>query len=498
LLLAILPLSLNVVVVMFVWWCGLGVLDRLCRFVPGFGPEWGSGGIFGLRFHRGVLYFTLSFEAKAYFLSEDYEMVYDFSLVGGGPRSGGDTYNAVAAVDDEIFFGGWVHAPVSFDRGRRELSFVTKYSHLHVYDVSEGRVNLLWKEGAGQKSMWAGEVSEILYDCVNHRLLVARGDGFRNLGVYSFDLEGKRMRCLSDRAALKGAVFLDWAVFNRGGLFFNGLQCVDLVSNEVLDVDVGMGGDVSRDGVGAGNPRILGSMGVTFMGVVAFVKGGMFVGNPLEKSDELGMVFVRLFDFALSQCSPFRSNCLPVRGGLLVAYSSFPDTFSLRRSVVVPSLLVFVAPPMVKVVGVFGVRITSMEKVGSKIVVAGNTTPNRAKPNAVDGGYREVSVLSDEIVDRRPPPYHVSLSGGVVRGGVWGGFPLTGYRNASLKIFASRSNGLKVFEYDMELPVAGEPLVTKYQLNEGRNVIDLGGFHGVVSFMFEKVDEKSIIFLEFS
>ncbi len=45
---------------------------------------------------------------------------------------------------------------------------------------------------------------------------------------------------------------------------------------------------------------------------------------------------------------------------------------------------------------------------------------------------------------------------------------------------------------------AGEPLITKYQLNEGRNVIDLGGFHGVVSFMFEKVDERSVIFLEFS
>jgi len=476
----------------------LDVLDRLYRFVPGFGPEWGSGGIFGLRFHRGVLYFTLSFEAKAYFLSEDYEMTYDFALVGSGPRSGGDTYNAVAAVDDEIFFGGWVHAPASFDRRRRELSFVTKYSHLHGYDVSEGRVDLLWKEGAGQKSTWAGEVSEILYDGANHRLLIARGDGFRNLGVYSFDLEGKKMTCLSDRAALKGTIFLDWAVFNRGGLLFNGLQRVDLVSKEILNVDVSMGGDVSRDGVGAGNPRVLGSMGVTSMGVVAFVKGGMFVGNPLENFDEFGMVFVRLFDFALSQCSPFRSNCLPVRGGLLVAYNSFPDTFSLRWSVVVPSLLVFVAPPMVKVVGVFGARITSMEKVGSKIVVAGNTTPNTAKPNAVDGGYREISVLSDDVIDRRPPPYHVSLSGGIIRSNVWGGFPLTGYRNASLNIFVSKSNVLSVFEYDMELPVVGEPLVTKYQLNEGKNVIDLEGFHGIVSFMFKEVDEKSIIFLKFS
>jgi len=477
----------------------VGVLDRLFRFVPGFGPEWGSGGIFGLRFHRGVLYFTLSFEAKAYFLADDWEMVYDFSLVGSGPRAGGDTYNAVAAVDDEIFFGGWVHAPVSYNGGRRVLSFVNKFSHLHVYDVSENRVDLLWKECAGQRSTWAGEVSEILYDGVGHRLLVARGDGFRNLGVYSYDLGKRKMTGLTDRAALKGTVFLDYAVFNRGGLFFDGLQCVDLVSGEVLNVDVERGGRVSRDGVGVGNPRVLGSIGVASMRVLAFVKGGVFVGNPLEESGgEPLMTFVRLFDFPLSQCSPFRSNCLPVRGGLLVAYNSLPDSLVMKRCVVMPTLLVFVAPPMVKVVGVFGARVTSMEKVGSKILVAGNTTPNTAKPNAVDGGYREVSVLHDDVIDGKPPAYHVSLSGEVVRDGVWGGFPLIGYKNAYLKVFLSRSNGLKVFEYDLELPTAGEPLVTSYELGEGKNVIDLRGFHGIVSFMFDKRDDNSIIFVEFS
>ena len=92
----------------------------------------------------------------------------------------------------------------------------------------------------------------------------------------------------------------------------------------------------------------------------------------------------------------------------------------------------------------------------------------------------------------------MGLGGEMVRGDVWGSFPLIGYRNTFLKVFVSGSNCLKVFECDMELPAAGEPLITKYQLNEGRNVIDLGGFHGVVSFMSEKVDERSVIFLEFS
>lgn len=477
----------------------MGILDRLYRFVPGYGPEWGSGGIFGLKYYRGILYFTLAFEARAYFLMEGHETIYDFSLVGGSPRSGGDTYNVVAAIDENIFFGGWVHAPATYDKERRELSFVTKYSHLHAYDISNGGVELLWKEGAQQKTMWAGEVSEILYDEVGHRLLVARGDGFRNLGVYSYDLDSREMSSLTGSAALKGTIFLDHAVFNQGGLFFSGLQCVDLDSGKILKFGLDGTEKSSRDGVGIENPRILGSIGTTSMNVAVFVKGGIFLGNPLGSLEsEPLMTFVRVFDFPLSQCSPFRTNCLPIRGGLLAAYNSIPDMLGLKRSVVMPTLLIFVAPPMVKVVGVYGARITSLEKFGSKILVASNTTPNTAKPIAMDSGYREITVLNDDIIDRKPPAYHLALRGDIIGDMLWGGLPLTGYKNAILKIVASKSNKLTVFEYNTELPVAGEPLSTNYQIKEGKNIIDLKGFHGMISFKFEKPDEKAVLFAGFS
>jgi len=477
----------------------MNILKRLCRYVPRYGPEWGSGGIFGLKYHRGVLYFTLAFEAKAFFIADAYETIYDFSLIGKPPRSGGDTYNAVTAVDEKVFFGGWIHAPATYDRERRELSFVSKYSHLHAYDISNDRVELLWKEGAQHKTTWVGEVSEILYDEVEHRLLIARGDGFRNLGVYSYDLDNRKMLSLTDSAALKGTIFLDHAVFNQGGLFFNGLQCVDLDSGKILKVGIDKTEKASRDGAGIENPRILGNIGTTSMNIVVFVKGGIFIGNPVEKTEkDAVMTFIRLFDFPLSQCSPFRTNCLPIRGGLLTAYNSLPDMLGLKRSVVMPTLLVFVAPPMVKIVGLFGARITSLEKFGSKILVASNTTPNTAKPIAIDSGYREITVLNDDIIDRRPPAYHFTLRGDIIKDKVWGGFPLIGYKNASLKILTSKNNRLTVFEYDTELPATGEPLLTKYYLKEGKNVIDLKGFHGITSLKFEKPDDQAIIFGEFS
>lgn len=131
------------------------VMDKLLPeylYSPRYGPEWGSGGIFGLKYHRGVLYYTLAFEAIANFIhvSEGRVRRYRFEQVGPLPTSGGDTCNAVEAVDNTIYFGGWVHAPAIY-RGREvrlgaTISFRNKYSHVHAYDIEEDSITLLWKE----------------------------------------------------------------------------------------------------------------------------------------------------------------------------------------------------------------------------------------------------------------------------------------------------------------------------------------------------------------
>ncbi len=112
---------------------------------PGLGPEWGSGGVYGLLLHRGFLYYTLSFEARARFLDlKSCSVVeYDYGLVGPAPRSGGDTYNASTSVDGVIYFGGWVHAPAAWSPGAGAggggtVSFVNKYSHVHSFDTGTG------------------------------------------------------------------------------------------------------------------------------------------------------------------------------------------------------------------------------------------------------------------------------------------------------------------------------------------------------------------------
>ena len=128
----------------------------------------GVVGVFRLKYNRGVLYYTLAFEAKAYFIDHGgIRRIYDYDLVGPGPHSGGDTYNASATVDEYIYFGGWVHAPATY-RGRSgrgaTIGFENKYSHVHEYDTSSDKLRLVWKESMHHPEEWVGEVSEIIYN----------------------------------------------------------------------------------------------------------------------------------------------------------------------------------------------------------------------------------------------------------------------------------------------------------------------------------------------
>ena len=487
------------------------VRNRLYRFQPKLGPEWGSGGIFGLKYHRDVLYFTLAFEAQAHFYYSEYNFeyemkklkifpehihkIYNFDLIGKAPRSGGDTYNAVTAVDEKIYFGGWIHAPAIYEN--KTLKFTQKFSHLHCYDIADEKVKLLWKDGPGEEDGWAGEVSEVLYDELNNKLYIARGDGHFNLGLFVFDLDKNEMKMISDEPALKGTQFFDKFVFNTGALMFEGLQYVDIDTQEHNIIEVERDNKMAKDGEEVYEATLvdrIGCMGTTANQLFVFLRGGFFKGNPFTEAEnsEPPMSFIRLFDFPRSSTSPFRANVLPIRGGLLTAYNALPDTFGMEKlKVFMPSVLVFISPPMVKIVGVFGARITSIEKMGSSILVAGNTMPNTIQPIPMDSGHREISVLSDDIIDRHPPAFEISVHGSIIEDKVWGGIPLTGYTQRRMIIHASKPNKIAIFEYTTEFPNYGEQLVTYENIMQGKNVIDLDGYAGITSFKFENTDKRA-------
>lgn len=458
------------------------------RFPGRYGPEWGSGGIFGLRYHNETLYFTLAFEAEAHFVDfkSGEEKTYDFTLVGNAPTSGGDTYNAVETVDNFIYFGGWVHAPAVYREDRRIL-FSNKYSHVHSYDTEEGSVKLLWKDSIHHESEWTGEVSEIIYDPYSDRLLLAREDGHANLGVYALPREGGKVGELLSEPSPKGTRVHDSVFFGVGKNFSWGVRkfmALDLITEKWSAFEAGE----SVDGRPYVRP-VLGAMASAYNRAFAFVRGGLFAGNPFMGEE---FSFYRLFDLG-SFYAPLRVNAINVGGGILTAYNANHDAvykpvgeegwWRAANAVAGPSVLLYITPPMVKVVGAFGARITSIEKVDGKLLIATNSTPNTGAAEATpfDTGGRDIVVLDEGILQGKPPALAFS---GVALERPFGGFPLDGYREPRAVFHVKEEGRLKVYEYDLSLPPEGTEEET-FKLEKGRNVIDLRAFSGVVSFEVE-------------
>ncbi|MEM1526223.1 MAG: DUF2139 domain-containing protein [Ignisphaera sp.] len=488
----------------------LGYLDSMV-FPPRFGPEWGSGGIFGLKYYKGVLYFTLAFEAVANFTTDHGVKKYSFDLVGPSPRSGGDTYNAVEAVDEYIYFGGWVHSPAIYV-GREtigaQISFKNKFSHVHAYNVYEDEVKLLWKEGLEHEMEWVGEVSEIIYDPINDRLLFARGDGMVNLGVYQINRRGGDYKKLSDFPAQKGSYFYDHVCFDMFKDWVNGvvgIQCVDLVENKIRYLELG---DIRKRSLDSGDAilRLTGVATSAYGRFFTFIRGGILIGNPIDETIE-PISFYRLFDFGYAAYSPRRTMAKTFAGGILTAFNSYSEAIIkptneyevlLARSsntIVGPSVLLYIAPPTVKIIATLGARITGFEIVEDKIVLAYNNMANTFRYDAtpIDAGFRGFMVLDHDIVHREPPPVRFNIKGFQVGCRTFGGIPLTGYKEPTMKILSNKNNKLYVYEYDLSLPPT-EAQQTTYSLTKGVNIVELKNYkNSIVSFRLDEEDPQAII-----
>jgi hypothetical protein len=481
-------------------------VKEIHTFPPRYGPEWGSGGVFGLKYYKDTLYFTLAFEAEAHFVQDDEHKIYRFEQVGYLPTSGGDTYNAVDVVDDSIFFGGWVHAPAIYAGrvGRGGLiHFYNKYSHVHEYVISEERVKLLWKESIRHESEWAGEISNIIYDPVNDRLLLSRSDGHKNLGVYALPRRGGAAEKISENPSLKGALLGDYACFDvikdwRRGV--EAVQCHDLISGkwELFDIDYSK---MSVDG----SPAFFTMSGPAISAYgryMHFVRGGVLVGNPLNYE---GLSFLRLFDFGLSGYGPLRTSAVPFAGGILVAFNAFTHGVQYPRNndemeaakamntIVGPSVLLYITPPIARIVGAFGARITSIESAGGKVFLGTSTTANYGALDAgpVDAGWKEVVGLDLAGALNSAPPVVFRVDGSRILDMAWGGIPLYGYRNPRIIVSTSRENELILREYDFSLsPSKAEE--ERIKLTKGRNIIELGAYKGILSFQLIEEDPSLV------
>lgn len=495
-------------------------------FKPRPGPEWGSGGVFGLTYHKGVIYYTLAMEAEAHFDHGDREIVYRFQQLGPGPASGGDTYNAVDYVDEFIYFGGWVHNPAIF-KGKEGfggvIDFRNKYSHVHEYNINEHSVRLVWSDTIRHETEWAGEVSQIIYDPINDALLIGRADGMRNLGIYRIDRRSGGSERISEVPGLKGSLYLEYACFDMQPNWLrgvDGVQCYGLHERKMFYYKVDDWSRISADGFGT-SFRFSGYAISGYARYWHFFRGGVLVGNPLEPEIE-EPAFVRLFDFGINTYGPRRSNALEIGGGILAPFNAYSETIlhisredSLSsailsawggpaehllesvRAVIGPSALVYITPPTARIVLSLGARITSMAKAGDRVLLGVDNSPNLGgrDAGALDVGTKEIlSIPEHELITARSPPMAFRVPGKLAMDRPFGGIPLAGYSSPELKIVASKPNKLIISEYDIGLPPRAVERVV-YEVKEGVNRIDLSGFSNIVSFKYESPDSGATTYI---
>ncbi len=469
-------------------------------FQPGYGPEWGSGGVYGLKYHKGVLYFTLAFEAKAYFIHSKLQEAreYDYNLLGE-ETSGGDTYNASTAVDDTIFFGGWAHAPpaIKQEGRRRELDFTNKYSHIHAYNIKEDKVTLLWKESIHHPRHWAGEVSELIYDPLKDVLYAARGDGHDRLGIYEVDMKGKALQA-SPNPVLKGAAHLDHACFTLHGPGewkpFRGYTCIEMGTGKTLTTIIDPAKAPSPDGEGVEKPRV-GSVVSAYTRLYTTARGGVFLGDPVGGDD---IIFYRILDFYPSHYGPLRVNTVTPLAAPLTVWNNMShatlvgtdelasDVQAESRRILAPSLLLSLEGPHPRIVAPLGVRATSLESLGDSVVIGYSTSPNleRYDSTRLDAGTRGLAAIPLDTIATargvgvvlRPPP------AATLEGRVFGGIPLAGYKNPKAHFRSGSGARLRVYTYNLGDPPGGAE-VDDYTLPPGRSSLDLSGHGwGIVSF----------------
>lgn len=468
-------------------------------YYPSYAPEWSSGGIYGLHYHKGALLYTVAFDALTIIYHKGRVKEYRYELIGEPPRSGGDTYGAAAGVDDTLFFGGWVHAPAHYDVAKRKITFHHKYSHLHRIDLRDMEVSLMYKDGPGLEDSWSAEISDILYNPVEDSLILFRGDGHFGHGVYTLDREGRRVVRLSSTPVLRGTFFLDQLI---AGVFCPPGFTVPAPSLQIFDMENKEARITRYDTVASadGSPpegKSIVALSPLRNKLYAFVDDGIFVGDPTGTYNwNPDSVFIRLF--ATGEGVARYSLCRRVKavnfgGGLLVPVTKSDIENSPTPAASASGILLFIDDSYTKIIHASG-RITGLAATPDSILLATASSENTQTSTRIDYCFKQILKLPHDIINRNPPPISLTVAKQIVNNEQLGGIPLTGYLKKRAVITLSSDNRMIIREYDLSTPQDGAD-TERYMLKKGRNEISLDGFGRIVSFKFEKNDKTGSLYL---
>jgi len=75
--------------------------------------------------------------------------------------------------------------------------------------------------------------------------------------------------------------------------------------------------------------------------------------------------------------TPIRSNAISIGGGILTAFNACTEaSLKSNENIIALTILIYITPPIARIIGALGYRVTSIESLGDLILIAGNTMPN--------------------------------------------------------------------------------------------------------------------------
>ncbi len=367
--------------------------------------------------------------------------VYDFASFGAKPRSGGDSYGAVAYWRGRYYFGGWIIAPhpagAAFDT-------TDKYTYLiSTTDLVDWTIHL--KDKAPDSLSWQAEISDLV--ATNDHLYILRGDtagGGTGTGLWRYD--GVEITHVATGPAIYGAL-------NEDTLWYSVRDCdsigtldlnTDTSAARILtDVPTMTGGTKTWESVWQGGSAILAGR------VHAFCADGFFV--LLQDAPDT-QVFVPCVMSATphdKRVLGWRSQMAYAAGGLVVAANT-ADTDRLGGTSAQQSLLLWIGPNG-------QVRILDTGGMFSGIVVfadrlyyglSANPHGNNFNNHQVGGITLSSIPLSD--IKRTTVALYERVYNPQAINGVWGGYPTLGYTHGKAILTPDAAGTLTIWQWSAE------------------------------------------------
>ncbi len=408
-------------------------------------PEWHGSNVYGLirmttDDGRQHLVGTVSKAARIVDFTTG-QTVYDFASFGAKPRSGGDSYGAVAYWRGRYYFGGWVIAP---HPAGAAFNTTDKYTYLiSTTDLVSWAIHI--KDKAPDSLSWQAEISDLV--ATNDHLYVLRGDTAgigSGTGLWRYD--GTDVVNVTTGPAIYGALNEDalwYSVRGTAGINIRDLNTETNATRTLTDVPTMVGGAKTWETVWQGGSAILAGR------VHAFCADGFFV---LRQDDPDTQVFVPCVMSAISddkRVFGWRSQVAYAAGGIVVAANT-ADTVRLGGTTAQQSLLLWIGPNgQVRILDTGGM-FSGIAVFADRLYYGVSANPHGNNFNNHQVGGITLSSIPLSDIKRTTVALYERVENPQTINGIWGGYPTLGYTHGKAILTPAATGTLTIWQWSTE------------------------------------------------